>query len=140
MESWSTVACNNHGTSNAKNYHAPCRHVIGDAWIFCSNMLVVPSLSAVPLNMLYGLAVYSSNITLGFLYWRVRKWHKAITVTQITHNEYEQIYKSVRPSSYIQINHPTRCINLSDLLLVVQIQLNMFRASSCPSSGAYKLQ
>ena len=39
-----------------------------------------------------------------------------------------------------QINQPTRCINLSDLLLVVQIQLNMFRASSCPSSGAYKLQ
>ena len=39
-----------------------------------------------------------------------------------------------------QINQPTRCISLSDLLLVVQIQLNMFRASSCPSSGAYKLQ
>ena len=39
----------------------------------------------------------------------------------------------------IQINQPTRCINLSDLLLVVQIQLNMFRAFSCPSSGAYKL-
>ena len=40
----------------------------------------------------------------------------------------------------IQINHPTRCINLSDLLLVFQIQLNMFRAFSCPSSGAYHLQ
>ena len=40
----------------------------------------------------------------------------------------------------IQINQPTICISLSDLLLVVHIQLNMFRASSCPSSGAYKLQ
>jgi len=40
----------------------------------------------------------------------------------------------------IQINQPTRCINLSDILLVDQIHLNMFRASSCPSSGAYKLQ
>ena len=37
----------------------------------------------------------------------------------------------------VQINQPTGCISLSDLLLVVQIQLNMFRASSCPSSGAY---
>jgi hypothetical protein len=40
----------------------------------------------------------------------------------------------------IQINQPTTCINLSDLLIIVQIQLNMFRASSCPSSGAYQLQ
>jgi hypothetical protein len=30
--------------------------------------------------------------------------------------------------------------SVSDLLLIVQIQLNMFRTSSCPSSGAYKLQ
>ena len=37
---------------------------------------------------------------------------------------------------FIQINQPTRCTNLSGLLLVVQIQLNMFRASSRPSSGA----
>ena len=41
---------------------------------------------------------------------------------------------------YVEINQPTRCINLSDLLLVVQIQLDTFRASSRPSSGAYKLQ
>ena len=40
----------------------------------------------------------------------------------------------------IQINQPTRFINLSHLLLVVQIQFNMFRVSSCPSSRAYKLQ
>jgi hypothetical protein len=29
---------------------------------------------------------------------------------------------------------------LTGLLLVVYIQLNTFRASSCPSSGVYKLQ
>jgi hypothetical protein len=29
---------------------------------------------------------------------------------------------------------------ITGLLFVVQIQLNMFRASLCPSSGAYQLQ
>jgi hypothetical protein len=29
---------------------------------------------------------------------------------------------------------------ITGLLLVVQIPLNMFRASLCPSSGAYQLQ
>jgi hypothetical protein len=29
---------------------------------------------------------------------------------------------------------------ITGLLLVVKIQLNMFRASLCPSSGAYQLQ
>jgi hypothetical protein len=33
-------------------------------------------------------------------------------------------------------NQPTRCSSLSSLLLVVQIQLNMFRASLRLSSGA----
>jgi hypothetical protein len=36
----------------------------------------------------------------------------------------------------IQINQPTRRNNLSSLLLDVYLQLNMFRASSRPSSGA----
>jgi hypothetical protein len=36
----------------------------------------------------------------------------------------------------LQINQPTRYINLSDFLLVFQIQINMFRASSCPPPGA----
>jgi hypothetical protein len=40
----------------------------------------------------------------------------------------------------IQIKQPTRWINFSELLFVVQVQLNMFRAFSCPLSGAYKLQ
>jgi len=36
----------------------------------------------------------------------------------------------------IQINQPTRCNNLSSLLLDVYLQLNIFRESSRPSSGA----
>jgi hypothetical protein len=39
-----------------------------------------------------------------------------------------------------QINQPTRCNNFSSSLLDVYVQLNMFRASSCPSSGAQQLQ
>jgi hypothetical protein len=39
-----------------------------------------------------------------------------------------------------QINQPTRCKSFSSLLLDVYVQLNMFRASSCPSSGAQQLQ
>jgi hypothetical protein len=40
----------------------------------------------------------------------------------------------------VQINQPTRCNNFSSLLLDVYLQLNMFRASSRPSSGAQQLQ
>ena len=43
-------------------------------------------------------------------------------------------------NSSIQINQPTRCNNSSSLLLDVYVQLNMFRASSRPSSGAQQLQ
>jgi hypothetical protein len=39
----------------------------------------------------------------------------------------------------IQINQPTR-YNFSRLLLDVYLQLNMYRASSRPSSGAQQLQ
>jgi len=49
-------------------------------------------------------------------------------------------FKFLKHVYTIKINQPTRCIKLPDLSFVVQIQLNMFRASSCPSSGAYKLQ
>jgi hypothetical protein len=49
-------------------------------------------------------------------------------------------YKFRVRKSVHQINQPTRCISHSDLLLVVQIPLNMFRASLCPSSGVYQLQ
>jgi hypothetical protein len=39
-----------------------------------------------------------------------------------------------------QTNKPTRCKDLSSLLLDVYLQLNMFRASSRLSSGAQQLQ
>ena len=38
------------------------------------------------------------------------------------------------------MNQPTKCSSFSGLSLVVQIQLNMFRASLCPASGAHQLQ
>ena len=40
----------------------------------------------------------------------------------------------------IQIYQPTRCNNLSGLLLDVYLRLNMLRASSRPSSGAQQLR
>jgi hypothetical protein len=40
----------------------------------------------------------------------------------------------------IQINQATRCKIFSSLLFDVYVQLNMFRASSRPSSGAQQLQ
>jgi hypothetical protein len=42
--------------------------------------------------------------------------------------------------TYIQIRQTTKCNNFSSLLLDVYVLLNMFRASSCPSSGAQQLQ
>jgi len=39
-----------------------------------------------------------------------------------------------------QTNQPTRCNNFSSLLLHVYVQLNVFRASSRPLSGAQQLQ
>ena len=50
-----------------------------------------------------------------------------------------KVCKSVHHHT-IQINQPTRCNNFSSLLLDVYLQLNMFRASSRPSSGAQQLQ
>jgi len=40
----------------------------------------------------------------------------------------------------IQINQPTRGNNFSSLLLDIYVRLNMFQASSRPSSGAQQLQ
>jgi hypothetical protein len=40
----------------------------------------------------------------------------------------------------VQINQPTKCNSFSSLLLDVYLQLNMFRASPRPSSGAQQLQ
>jgi len=50
-----------------------------------------------------------------------------------------KICKSVHHHT-IQINQPTRCNNFSSLLLDVYLQLNNFRPSSRPLSGAQQLQ
>ena len=50
-----------------------------------------------------------------------------------------KVCKSVHHHT-IQINQPTRCNNFSSLLLDVYLKLNMFLASSRPSSGAQQLQ
>ena len=47
-----------------------------------------------------------------------------------------KVCKSVHHHT-IPINQPTRCNNFSSLLIDVYVQLNMFRASSCPLSGAH---
>jgi hypothetical protein len=53
--------------------------------------------------------------------------------------EFEKLMKSVHHHT-IQINQPTRCNDFSSLLLGVYLQLNMFRSSSRPLSGAQQLQ
>ena len=50
-----------------------------------------------------------------------------------------KVCKSVHHLTF-QINQPTRCNNLSSLLLDVYVQLNMFWLSPGPSSGAQQLQ
>ena len=54
---------------------------------------------------------------------------------------YLLVCKSVHHHTF-HINQPTRCNNFSSLLLDVYsyVQLNMFRPSSRPSSGAHQLQ
>jgi len=53
-------------------------------------------------------------------------------------NNNKSIVKIVNMS--IPINQPTRCNNFLSLLLDLYVRLNMFRASSRPSSGAQQLQ
>jgi len=50
-----------------------------------------------------------------------------------------KVCKSVHHHKF-QINQPTRCKNFSSLLLDVYVELNMFRASLRPLSGAQQLQ
>jgi hypothetical protein len=52
----------------------------------------------------------------------------------------EEEKEEVRVSSYIQMHQPTRCNNLSSLLLDFYLRLNVFRASLRPSSGTQQLQ
>ena len=61
----------------------------------------------------------------------VQNWtpHKHIS----THNHCKLHYY-ITTYNQIQINQPTKCNNFSSLLLDIYLQLNMFRASSRPSS------
>jgi len=75
-------------------------------------------------------------------------WHVqfgALEEKNLNNNKnYNYYYKLKFGSSVhhhtIQINQPTRCNNFPSLLLDVYVQLNMFRASSRPSSGGQQLQ
>jgi hypothetical protein len=60
-----------------------------------------------------------------------------ICFTRYIYEVYEINLLSIHP---IQTNQPTRCNSFSSLLLDVYVQLNMFRASSRPSSGAQQMQ
>ena len=71
-----------------------------------------------------------------FVYWLPPSIFFRITEVQ---NLNFKVCKSVHHRT-IQINQPTRCNNFLSLLLDVYIQLNMFRASSRPSSGVQQLQ
>jgi hypothetical protein len=53
---------------------------------------------------------------------------------------FENTYLFLPTARTVQISQPTRCNNFSSLLLDVYVQLNMFLASSRPSSGAQQLQ
>ena len=59
-----------------------------------------------------------------------------------THTKQTTVIKACKSVYHhtVQINQPTRWNSFSSLLLDVYVQLNMFRASSRPSSGAQQLQ
>jgi len=59
--------------------------------------------------------------------------------SMVLEREEFKVCKSVHHHT-IQINQPTRCNNFLSLLLDVYVQLNIFRASSRPLSGAQQLQ
>jgi len=63
----------------------------------------------------------------------VRNWYYYLPGYYVVHPESEC-------SIQIKINQPTRYNNFSSLLLDVYVQLNMFRASSRPSSVAQQLR
>jgi len=79
------------------------------------------------------------NISLlGSISWWSTWQHKNIMNSVTTVNEFK-VCKSVHHHT-IPINQPTRCNNFPSLLLDIYVRLDMFRASSRPSSGAQQLQ
>jgi len=59
--------------------------------------------------------------------------------SEMSASSWFKVCKSVHHHTF-QINQPTWCNNFSRLLLDVYVQLNMFRVSSRPLSGAQQLQ
>jgi len=70
--------------------------------------------------------------------WKIVK-NSTANVEETSSNVVFKACKSVNHHT-VQINQPTRCNNFSSLLLDVYLQLNVFRASSRPLSGAQQLQ
>jgi len=58
----------------------------------------------------------------------------------LSRNRVDIELRQIKPQKAFQINQPTRCNNFLSLLLEIYVQLNIFRASSRPSSGAQQLQ
>ena len=67
------------------------------------------------------------------------KWKNSFVAAGNPTQKHFKVCKPVHHHT-IQINQPTRCKNFSSLSLDVYVRLNMFRASSRPSSGAQQLQ
>jgi len=58
-----------------------------------------------------------------------------VTVEKLNVSDEFEVSKYMHHHTF-QINHPTRCNTFPSLLLDIYVQLNMYRASSRPSSGA----
>ena len=72
----------------------------------------------------------TSNLNFGKKNYKTTRRH----VDLFNRNYYQ--YAIITDYRYFQLNQPTRCSKFFSLLLDVYLRLNMFRASSCPSSGA----
>jgi hypothetical protein len=72
-------------------------------------------------------------------------WHEGVCVVLLSLQETAFVYAEEQFTFFNRrklSNESTKQMQqlITGLLLVVQIQLNMFRASLCPSSGAHQLQ
>jgi len=103
---------------------------------------------------IYFQAITFSNFSLSIIYLNIRnmKYFPCNTVFSLASSTMSSAYFTVRITCPIlkspkalrifQINQPTRCYKFSSLLLDIYsyVQLNMFPASSRPSSGTQQLQ
>jgi len=86
----------------------------------------------------------AQNVRLGYITIQVTVPGPHIMFQNTTplHVQHSFAYTNKLPNfnKTFQMNQQTRCHSFSSLLLDVYVQLNMFRASSRPSSGAQQLQ